>query len=167
MLDQDIFPEDSLSLTFGMRNVEGNYVTGLTHATAGHGTATLTGDTFTRQFRLGPHRPADRARRQRPDPQLCTCTARSGEFNVHVDGAMPDVMALIDMKPLSYPTRFGIDPKTDQRPGQHGPDLQGADAGGPAGGRCRHPVKAQVNEFAVSLGKMRLDQWRGQLRHRQ
>ena len=25
--------------------------------------------------------------------------------------AMPDVMTLIDMRPLGYPTRFGVDPK--------------------------------------------------------
>ena len=34
---------------------------------------------------------------------------------------MPDVMALIDMKPLNYPTRFGIDPKTTD--GQASADL--------------------------------------------
>jgi len=31
-------------------------------------------------------------------------------FTVHADGAMPEIMTLIDMKPLNYPTRFGIDP---------------------------------------------------------
>ena len=40
------------------------------------------------------------------------CTARSAQFSAHIDGPMPDVMALIDMKPLGYPTRFGVDPKT-------------------------------------------------------
>ena len=42
---------------------------------------------------------------------------------------MPDIMTLIDMKPLSYPTRFGIDPK--QTKGAASADLhfQCADAG--------------------------------------
>ena len=52
MLDQDILPEDSLKLTFAMKDVEGNYVTGLTHATEVNGNAILTGDTFKRQFHL-------------------------------------------------------------------------------------------------------------------
>ena len=30
---------------------------------------------------------------------------------VFIEGAMTDVMSLIDMKPLNYPTKFGIDPK--------------------------------------------------------
>jgi hypothetical protein len=51
---------------------------------------------------------------------------------------MPDVMALIDMKPLNYPTKFGIDPKTTG--GRAAADLMFtvpmlAD---PAGGRCGH-----------------------------
>ena len=94
-----------------MKHVEGNYVTGLTHATGVDGNAILTGDTFKRRFHRRPDRSADRQARHRPDPQPAPAR-HGGQFSVHVDGAMPDVMTLIDMKPLNYPTRFGIDPKT-------------------------------------------------------
>src|SRR6202000_1185414 len=46
MLDQDILPEDSLKLTFALKDVEGSYINGLTHATAVQGDAVMTGDTF-------------------------------------------------------------------------------------------------------------------------
>ena len=77
-----------------------------------------------------------------------------GLFNVHVDGAMPDVMALIDMKPLNYPTKFGVDPRTTN--GQASADLAFKvpmladlpvdDVG--------IQVKAQVSGFGVSLGRL-------------
>ena len=57
MLDQDILPEDSLKLTFAMKDVEGNYIRGLTHATDVQGDAIMTGDTFKANFtsgRIGP-----------------------------------------------------------------------------------------------------------------
>jgi Protein of unknown function/AsmA-like C-terminal region len=155
MLDQDIFPEESLSLTFGMRNVEGNFVTGLTHATQVNGTAVLTGDTFRANFTSGRIGPLIARSGSALIPNLHV-HGTVGEFNVHVDGAMPDVMALIDMKPLNYPTRFGIDPKTTN--GQASTDLifkvpMLADLPVDDVGI---QVRAQVNEFAVSLGKMRL-----------
>ena len=121
MLDQDILPEDALKLTFGMRDVEGNYVTGLTHATEVNGTAILTGDTFSARFHLrAASVRSSRAAGSALIPNLHV-HGTVGEFTVHVDGAMPDVMALIDMKPLNYPTRFGIDPKTTN--GQASTDL--------------------------------------------
>ena len=70
---------------------------------------------------------------------------------------MPDIMTLIDMKPLGYPTRFGIDPK--QTHGTACADLSfkvpmlrdlSVDAVGIS-------VKAQVNDFAVTLGHLKLD----------
>ena len=65
---------------------------------------------------------------------------------------MPDIMTLIDMKPLGYATRFGIDPR--QTGGTAGADLAFqvpmlADLPVDAVGIS---VKAQVNQFAVTLG---------------
>ena len=141
-------------------NIEGNYVTGLTHPPAWR------------------HRHPDRRHlhgrfHRRPHRHSRSCSGGHalipnlhqqgtvGQFSVHVDGAMPDMMTLIDMKPLSYPTRFGIDPKTDQR-ARPAPismfkvpmlaDLPVDDVG--------ISVKAQVSDFAVTLGKTAADQWR-------
>jgi len=151
MLDQDILPEDSLKLTFSMRNIEGNYVSGLTHATGVAGDAILTGDTFKADLNTGRIGPLNASRGTALIPNLHQ-TGTAGQFGVHIDGAMPDVMALIDMKPLNYPTKFGIDPKTTG--GRASADLMFTvpmladlpvdDVG--------ISVKAQVSDFSVTLG---------------
>ena len=62
-------------------------------------------------------------------------------------------MTLIDMKPLNYPTRFGIDPKTTLGNAAIDLSLQvpmlahNADKLGIL-------VKAHVDDFAVTLGKL-------------
>ncbi|HEX4636027.1 MAG TPA: AsmA-like C-terminal region-containing protein [Rhizomicrobium sp.] len=151
MLDQDALPDESLKLTFGMKNIEGNYVQGLTHATGVTGDAILTGDTLKASFSSGRIGPLVAKNGTALIPNLHQ-RGTAGQFGVHVDGAMPDVMALIDMKPLNYPTRFGIDPKTTG--GRAGADLMFTvpmladlpvdDVG--------ISVKATVSEFAVTLG---------------
>lgn len=151
MLDQQILPEDSLKMTFSMRNVEGNYVTGLTHATSVTGDAVLTGDTFKADFSTGRIGPLTASRGTALIPNLHQ-TGTAGQFGVHIDGSMQDIMALIDQKPLNYPTKFNIDPKTTG--GRAGADLMFTvpmladlpvdDVG--------ISVKAQVSDFAVTLG---------------
>jgi hypothetical protein len=151
LLDQPVLPDDSMKLTFTMAGIEGNYLTGLTHVTGVSGDATLTGDTFSANFtggRIGPLR-ARNGRAVIPDLHQ---HGTAGQFDVHVDGAMPDVMALIDMQPLGYPTRFGIDPK--QTHGAVSADLSfrvpmlkdvAVDDVGIS-------VKAAVSDFGVLLG---------------
>jgi hypothetical protein len=156
MLDQDIMPEESLTLTFAMKDLEGNYVTGLTRATGVAGDATLTGDTFKASFSSGRIGPLIASHGTALIPNLHQ-RGTAGQFGVHIEGAMPDVMTLIDMKPLNYPTKFGIDPKTTG--GRASADLMFTvpmladlpvdDVG--------ISVKAAVSEFAVTLsGKTRL-----------
>jgi len=151
ILDQEILPEESLKLAFGIRNIEGNYVQGLTHATGVTGDAILTGDTFKATFTSGRIGPLVARSGTALIPNLHQ-RGTAGQFGVHVEGAMPDVMALIDMKPLNYPTKFGIDPKTTG--GRASADLMFTvpmladlpvdDVG--------ISVKAAVSEFAVTLG---------------
>ena len=151
MLDQAILPEESLTLTFAMRDIEGNYVTGLTRATGVNGDAILTGDTFKASFTSGRIGPLNASRGTAFIPNLHQ-TGTAGQFGVHIEGAMPDVMTLIDMKPLNYPTKFGIDPKTTG--GRASADLMFTvpmladlpvdDVG--------ISVKAAVSDFAVTLG---------------
>ncbi len=151
MLDQDILPEDSLKLTFAMKNIEGNYVQGLTHATGVTGDAILTGDTFKASFSGGHIGSLTLQGGTALIPTLHQ-VGTVGQFGVHVDGAMTDVMALIDMKPLNYPTKFGIDPKTTGGTASADlmfkvpmlADLPVDDVG--------IAVKAVVNDFAVTLG---------------
>jgi hypothetical protein len=151
MLDQNILPEDSMKLTFAMRNLEGNYVKGLTHATGVMGDAVMTGDTFQASFTSGHIGPLTVSRGSALIPNLHQI-GTVGQFGLHVDGAMGDVMTLLDMKPLNYPTKFGIDPK--QTGGTASADLMFQvpmlanlpvdDVG--------ISVKAAVSDFAVTLG---------------
>ena len=155
LLDQDVLPDDSMKLTFAMTGVEGNYVKGLTHLTGVSGNATLLGDTFTADFDGGHvgNLPVRGGHAVIPTLHLHGTT---GQFTAHVDGQMTDIMALIDMKPLGYPTRFGIDPK--QTKGTASTDLSFSvpmlqdlavdDVG--------ISVKAQVSDFGVTLGRLKL-----------
>jgi Protein of unknown function/AsmA-like C-terminal region len=155
LLDQDVLPDESLTLTFPLRGVEGNYVQGLTHLTGVSGTATLSGDSFSADFDGGRIGNLVVGGGQATIPDLHQ-HGTTGQFSAHVDGQMTDIMTLIDMKPLGYPTRFGIDPK--QTKGRASVDLAvqvpmlqnlSVDAVGIS-------VKAQVNDFAVSLGRLQL-----------
>lgn len=155
VLDQDVLPDDTLKLTFPIGGVEGNYVSGLTHLTNVAGKATLLGDSFSADFdggRIGNLVVRDG---HAVIPTLHV-HGTAGKFTAHVDGQMPDIMTLIDMKPLGYATRFGIDPR--QTRGTAGVDLAfsvpmlqdlSVDAVGIS-------VKAQVSDFAVMLGHLRL-----------
>ncbi len=155
MLDAAILPDASMSLSFPMSGVEGDYLTGLTHLTGVSGTATLTGDSFSADFTGGKVGPLTVTRGHALIPTLHV-HGTVGQFTAHIDGAMPDVMTLIDMKPLGYPTRFGVDPK--QTTGTASvdlavqvpmlADLKVDDVG--------ISVKADVQDYGVVLGKLHL-----------
>ena len=152
MMDQPVLPDESLKLTFAMAGVEGNYISGLTHLTGVSGNATLLGDSFSADF--GGGRVGNITVRG-GHAVIPTLHVRGtvGTFTAHADGTMVDIMRLIDMKPLNYPTRFGVDP--EQTRGQAGVDMSFTvpmladlpvdDVG--------ISVKAAVSGFAVTLGK--------------
>lgn len=155
MLDQEILPDDALKLSFAMKDVEGSYVQGLTHVTGVTGNATLLGDSFTADFDGGRVGNLTVRNGHAVIPNL-HIHGTVGQFTAHVDGQMPEIMTLIDMQPLGYPTRFGIDPK--QTKGTASTDLafkvpmlqdlavEAVDIS----------VKAQVSDFAVTLGRLKL-----------
>lgn len=154
MLDLPVLPDDSLSLTFPMNGIEGNYLEGLTHLTGVFGTGTLTGDNFSADFTGGHVGNLIVTKGHALIPNLHV-HGTVAQFSAHIDGPMPEVMALIDMKPLNYPTKFGIDPKTTlgnaaidlslQVPMLvHNEDKLGI------------LVKAHVDNFAVTLGKLKI-----------
>ena len=85
MLDKDILPEDSLKMTFSLRNIEGNYVSGLTHATGVAGDAILTGDTFKADLNTGRIGPLNASRGTALIPNLHQ-RGTPGQFGVHIEG---------------------------------------------------------------------------------
>jgi len=155
MLDQPILPDESLKLSFAMSGVEGNYVKGLTHVSGVAGSATLLGDTFTADFTSGKIGNLTVSKGHALIPTL-HAHGTIGQFSAHVEGSMPEVMTLIDMKPLGYPTRFGVDPK--QTAGNAGVDI---DVRVPMLAEVEVDdvgigVKAHVQDFGIILGKLRL-----------
>ena len=155
LLDQDLLPDESLKLTFPITGVEGNYVKGLTHMTGVSGIATLLGDTFTADFDGGRVGNLSVRGGHAIIPTL-HLHGTAGHFTAHVDGQMTEVMTLIDMKPLGYPTRFGIDPRLTKGAVSTDltfdvPMLQDL-----AVDNVGISVKAQVSDFAVTLGRLKL-----------
>ncbi len=154
-MDQQVLPEESVKMTFSMQGVEGSYINGLTHATGVNGDALLTGDTFRASFTAGRIGSILASRGTALIPDLHK-VGTVGSFTVHVDGAMPDIMRLIDMAPLNYARRFGIDPR--QTAGAAGADLSFQvpmladlpvdDVG--------IGVKAHVDGFGVTLGRIKV-----------
>lgn len=113
MLDADVLAENALKVTVPMSGVEANYLTGLTHLTQLSGVATLTGDTFRADISSGRVGPLQVSRGQVVIANLHIPEA-PGDFTAHMSGAMPDMLSLLNMKPLQYPDRFGIDPADTQ-----------------------------------------------------
>lgn len=150
-IDQDILPEDALTLTFALKGIEGSYVRGLTHATAVQGNAILTGDTFKANLTAGQIGPLSASRGTVVIANLHQA-GTVGRFGVHIEGAMPQVMNLIDMKPLRYPTRFGIDPKSTAGTVAADLSFQVPMLADLPMDKVGIAVKAQVHGFAINLG---------------
>lgn len=102
-------PHDAISLSFPIENATAEYLKGLTPMTEARGSALLTGTDFTvtvRSMKVGPLAVTG-GRFYVPDINAAT---QIGQVDVHLQGGVSDVLKLIDMKPLGYPTRFGIAP---------------------------------------------------------
>lgn len=108
-LDAPRLEPDALDLRFAINDAEASYIKGLTPITHAYGTGTLTGSDFT----IDVH-----------NLKVGSLTVSKGSFyisdihaaqqtgmvRVHLAGGISDILKLIDMKPLGYPTRFGISP---------------------------------------------------------
>ncbi len=96
-------------MNFPISGAEANYLHGLTHLTMVNGSATLSGDTFTADLLSGQVGPLGGKKGHVVIPNL-HIPGTAANISAHVDGAVTDILALIDQKPLGYPTKFGIDP---------------------------------------------------------
>ena len=111
MLDESVLPEDALKVTLPLSGAEANYLEGLTHLTQLRGQALLTGDTFSATIESGRVGPIAVTQGHVLISNLHV-PASPGEFTAHVTGSMPDILTLVNMKPLNYATRFGINAAT-------------------------------------------------------
>ena len=155
-LDAPVLPNDALTLSFPIQGATITYMSGLTPLTNVEGSGTLTGDTFVANVTSATITP--------PDSGVLTVSGGSvtipelhvagpaGDIAAHVEGKLGDVFALLDMKPLQYPTRFHI--SKDSAKGAAAVDLKfhvpmvrdlGIDDVGIA-------ISGQVNGLALAVG---------------
>ncbi|HEX3808958.1 MAG TPA: DUF3971 domain-containing protein [Rhizomicrobium sp.] len=106
-LDGPSLPDADVNMTFPMSGITATYLKGLSPLTNARGNAVLTGNTFrldVSSAQMGPLKLTN-------GHVIIADLSASGavaDITAHIDGSVPDVLALIDMKPLQYPTRFGI-----------------------------------------------------------
>jgi hypothetical protein len=109
LLSQDRLPEEAVALVFPVDGVAANYMTGLTPLTELKGDARLSGNTFhisVSEAKIGPLAVSGG---DLTIPNLHTRWP-PGDIQASVSGSMADVLTLIDMEPLGYPTRFNVEP---------------------------------------------------------
>lgn len=106
-LDQPALPADAVSVKFTVSGADVSYIKGLTHLTELQGTGEVTGNSFLADVSSASIGPlvVHGARFVIPD---FSAAIETGTVTGQIQGGMPDVLALIDMPPLGYPTRFGI-----------------------------------------------------------
>ena len=108
-LDSDIIPEDALLLTFPFENMSVRYLGELTPLTNARGEAELSGVAFHAKVASGSIGPIAVSE---GDLEILDYNSPSASARIRVrnDGQMADVLRLIDLQPLGYTKRFGIDP---------------------------------------------------------
>ena len=152
LLDQSALPDGALKVTIPLGGAEANYVQGLTHLTQLRGVATLTGDTFSAAIASANIGPLAVSQGHVVIANLHVPES-PGDFSAHVAGTMPQILALVDMKPLKYATRFGVD--IAQTKGQAAVDLSfhlpmkknlGID-------EVAIAIKAAVGGFSIAIGE--------------
>jgi hypothetical protein len=111
MMDQPALPEDALSLSFPIAGATITYLSGLTPLQNVNGIGQLSGDTFRGDVTSAAVGPLSVANGHVTIPKLHLRDI-FGHITAHVDGSLPDVLSLADMKPLQYPSKFHINPST-------------------------------------------------------
>ncbi|MDE3116127.1 MAG: hypothetical protein KGL26_11045, partial [Pseudomonadota bacterium] len=106
-LDLAVLPDDALNLSFPIQGATVTYLHGLTPLTDVSGSGTLTGNGFSARVdsaMVGPLKVSGGA----VSIVDLSVPGPPGKITAHIEGGFGDVLKLIDMKPLGYPTRFGI-----------------------------------------------------------
>jgi hypothetical protein len=151
MLDEPAIPADAIAVKFTVKGAEIAYINGLTHLTDIEGTAAVTGKSFVADVTSGKIGPLAVSATRFIVADF-NAPNETGDITGHIQGAMSDVLTLVDMPPLRYPTRFGINPVSSK--GDTGLDLTiqvpllktaGVD-------QVSIGIKAATSGFTVALG---------------
>lgn len=110
-LDLPALPDDELNVSVPLADASVNFITGFPPMTNVQGTALLTGDAFKATIASGVVGPLRMSKGTVTIAQLHVHGAVA-DIEGHIDGSVGDLLALIDHKPLQYPTRFHISPSS-------------------------------------------------------
>src|SRR5262245_15929148 len=110
-LDKDAIADDALSLTFPLENMSVRYLGELTPLTGARGEAQLTGEAFRAKVLGGTIGPLAVSEGDLEILEYNSPSA-SARIKFRTDGQVADVLKLIDLQPLGYTRRFGIDTTT-------------------------------------------------------
>ena len=139
MLDQPAIPANAIAVKFAVKGGEINYINGLTHITDVEGTAAVSGTSFVADVTSAKIGPLAVTATRFAVPDFNVMPVADGNITGHIQGAMSDVLTLVDMPPLHYPTKFGINPISSR--GDSGLDLT-----------IRVPLMRAVSVDQVSIG---------------
>jgi Protein of unknown function/AsmA-like C-terminal region len=112
-MQQPSLPENAVNMSFPIADATIAYIRGLTPLTKVNGSALLTGDTFKGEIASASVGPLTVSKAQVVIANLHVA-GTPADITAHVEGQLPDVLALVDMKPLQYPTKFHISPQAAQ-----------------------------------------------------
>lgn len=111
MYAMDRLPDEAFSFDFGFEGLEANFIEGLTHLTSASGKSRVVGDFFDLTIASGSVGPLTvNAGTMKVDDLVSR--GAPAIFTADVSGRIADVLALIDMEPLGYTSRYGIEPET-------------------------------------------------------
>ncbi|MGN6148220.1 MAG: YhdP family protein, partial [Rhizomicrobium sp.] len=108
-LDQPALPEDALNLMVPLNGATVTFIHGMSPMTNVRGAAQLTGDTFNAKIDSGTVGPITVSGGTVVIPELHKHGA-VGVIDAKIAGTVPDLLILLDQKPLQYPTRFHLSP---------------------------------------------------------
>ena len=106
-LDLPALPDGAVSLSFPISNGTIVYLEGLTPLTNVEGDGLLAGDSFTGTVNSATVGPL-KLNSGKVSIANLHVAGTTGDITAHADGMLSDILKLIDMRPLQYPSRFHI-----------------------------------------------------------
>ncbi|HEY2446131.1 MAG TPA: AsmA-like C-terminal domain-containing protein [Rhizomicrobium sp.] len=149
--EQPALPDESVSVTFPLAGATINYLDGLTPLTNVTGTGDLGGDTFKANVDQASVGPLVVTQGRVAIAQLHV-HGTPADIRAHVTGQVPQFLALLDRKPLQYPSRFHIDTASAQGAGAFDVLFRVPTIRGESIDAIGISVKGTTSAFALSLG---------------
>lgn len=149
--DRPAMPDDAISLSFPLVGATVAYLHGLTPITKLVGTGTLTGDTFKGNMASAEVGPLAISQGHVTIANLHVHGAPA-DVGVRVTGQLPQLLALLDMKPLQYPTRFHVNTQSARGSAAFDASFRIPTIRNVSIDAITISAKGTVNGFALALG---------------